>query len=75
MLIKLGKIIKDTREYKEITRAELSEFAFVSEEQIKAIEDNRIVPDFGTALLMFKFLEINVDWGWLRLITEIANFE
>ena len=75
MLIRLGEIIKDAREYKEITRAELAEYAFVSEEQIEEIEENRIVPDFNTALLICHFLDIEVDWGWLRLITEIVNFE
>ena len=52
MLIKFGEMIKDAREYKEITRAELAEYACVSVEQIEAIEENRIVPDFDTAFLI-----------------------
>ena len=68
----LGEIIKDAREYKEITRAELADYAFVSEEQI---EENNSIPDFDTALLICHFLDIEVDWGWLRLITDITNFE
>jgi len=34
MHIRLGEIIKDAREYKEITRAEVADYAFVSEELI-----------------------------------------
>ena len=30
---------------------------------------------FDTVLLICHFLDIEVDWGWLRLITEIVNFE
>jgi len=75
MLIRLGKTIKDTREYKEITRAELAKYAFVSEKQVVQFEEGRTIPDFDTALLICHFLDIEVDWGWLRLITEIANFE
>ena len=74
MHIKLGEIIKDAREYKEITRAELAEFAFVSEEKIIEFEEGHTIPDFDTALLICHFLDIEVDWGFLRLITEIANF-
>ena len=37
MLIRLGEIMKDAREYKEITRAELAKYAGVSEEQITFI--------------------------------------
>ena len=73
MFIRLGEIIKDAREYKEITRAELADFAFVSEEQIEAIEQNHTIPDFDTALLICYFLDINVDWGLPRLITEIST--
>ena len=75
MHIRLGAIIKDAREYKEITRAELADYAFVSEEKIVEIEENHIVPDFNTASLIYHFFDIKVDWSWLRLITEIANFE
>jgi transcriptional regulator with XRE-family HTH domain len=74
MLIRLSEIIKDAREYKEITRAELAEYAGVSEELIAEIENDHTVPDFDTALLICHFLDIKVDWGWLRLITKIANF-
>ena len=74
MLIRLGEIIKDAREYKEITRAELADYAGVSESQIEEIEENRNITDFDTALLICHYLDIEVDWGWLRLITEIANF-
>ena len=74
MPIRLGEIIKDTREYKEITRAELAEYAGVSEELIAEIENDHTVPDFDTSLLIHHFLDIKVDWGWLRLITKIANF-
>ena len=63
MLIRLGEIIKDSREYKEITRAELAEYAFVSEEKIEEIEKNHTIPDFNTALLICHFLDIEVDWG------------
>ncbi len=72
MLIRLGEIIKDAKEYKESTRAELVDYAGVSEEKIV---ENRTIPDFYTALLICHFLNIEVDWSWLRLITEIANFE
>jgi DNA-binding XRE family transcriptional regulator len=75
MQLRLSEIIKDAREYKEITRAELTEYADVSVEKIEEIEDNLIVPDFNTASLICHFLDIEVDWGWLRLFTEIANFE
>ena len=75
MHVRLGEIIKDTREYKEITQTELAEYAFVSEEQIEEIEEGCTVPDFDTALLICHFLDIEVDWGWLRLITEIANLQ
>ena len=34
MLIRLGEIIKDAREYKEITQSELADYAGVSEEQV-----------------------------------------
>jgi transcriptional regulator with XRE-family HTH domain len=74
MHIKLGEIIKDAREYKEITGGELAEYVGVSEEQDEEIEENHIVPDFDTVLLICHFLDIEVDWGWLKLITEIANF-
>jgi len=74
MLIRFAEIIKDTREYKEITRAELAEIAFVTEAQIEEFEKSHTVPDFDTALLICSFLDIEVDWGWLRLITEISNF-
>ena len=74
MLIRLGEIIKDAREYKEITRTELAEFAGVSEEVIEEIEEDNTAPDFDTTLLICHFFDIEVDWGWLRLITEIANF-
>jgi len=63
MLIRLGEIIKDAREYKEITRAELADYAGVSEGQIEEIEENHTVPDFDTALLIYHFLDIEVDWG------------
>ena len=75
MFIRLREVIKDAREYKEITGAELAEYAGVSEEQIVQFEECRIVPDFDTALVICHFLDVEVDWGWLRLITEIANFE
>jgi len=47
MLIKLGEIIKDAREYKEITRAELAEYAGVSEEKVEETEENLTIPDFN----------------------------
>ena len=75
MQLKLGEIIKDAREYKEITRAELAEYAFVSKEQIVQFEEGQTIPDFDTSLLISHFLDIDVDWSWLRLITEVANFE
>ena len=74
MLLRLGEMIKDAKEYKEITRAELSEYAFLSEERIVQVEEGHSIPDFHTALLLCHFLDIEVDRGWLRLITEIANF-
>jgi hypothetical protein len=40
MLIRLGEIIKDSREYKEIKRAELAGYAFVSEEQIEEFKED-----------------------------------
>ena len=52
MLIRLGKIIQEEREYKEVTRAELAEYAGVSEEQIEEFEENRIVPNFDAAFLI-----------------------
>ena len=74
MHLRLGEIIKDARQYKEFTRAELAEYAGVSEEQIAEFEEGRTIPDFDTALLICQFLDIDVDWSWLRLITEVANF-
>jgi len=38
MFVRLGEMIKDAREYKEITRAELAEYAFISEEQIEGFD-------------------------------------
>ena len=61
MFVRLGEIIKDASEYKEIARAELAEFAFVSEEQIEEIEECRTVPDFNTVLLICHYLEIEFD--------------
>lgn len=55
MLIRLGEIIKDAREYKEITRAEIADYAFVSEEKIV---ENRTIPDFDTTLQMFLFVNV-----------------
>jgi DNA-binding XRE family transcriptional regulator len=75
MIYKLGEIIKEAREYKEITRADLAEFAGVSEEKIEEIDANTTIPNFDTAFLIVRFLEIDVDWRWLRLITDIANDE
>ena len=72
MLIKLGEIIEDAREYKDITRAELAKYAGVSVKKVEDIEENRIVPDFDAALLICHFLDIEVDWSWLRLVIEIA---
>ena len=46
-----------------------------SEEQIEEIEENHSVLDFDTTLLICHFLDIEVNWGWLRLNTEIANIE
>ena len=43
MLIRLGEIIQDAREYKEVTRAELDEYAGVSEELIEKIEEDHTI--------------------------------
>ena len=43
MLIRLGEIIQDAREYKEVTRAELAEYAGVSEELIEKIEEDHTI--------------------------------
>ena len=48
MFIGLGKIIKDAREYKKITRAALAECAGVSAEKIEEIEKNHFIPEFDT---------------------------
>ena len=61
MHLRLGEIIKDARQYKEFTQAELANFAFVTEEQIAELEGGRTVPDFDTALLICHFLDIDVD--------------
>ena len=53
MLVRLGEIIKDTREYKEITRAELADYADVSGEQIEEMEENYTIPNFDTACCCF----------------------
>ena len=53
MLIRLGEIIKDAREYTEVTRAELAEYAFISEEQIEEIEEDHTVPNFDTTCCCF----------------------
>lgn len=58
MSIRLGEIIKDAREYKEITQAELADYAFVSEEKITEFEDNITTPDFDTTLQMFLFINV-----------------
>ena len=42
MLIRLGEIIKDAREQKEITRAQLADYAGVSEERIEEISKDTI---------------------------------
>ena len=63
MLNRLGEIIKNAREYKEITRAELADYAVIPKEKIEEIEVARIVPDFNTASLICHFLDIKVDWG------------
>ena len=73
MISRLGEIIKDTREYKEFTRAELAEFAGVTEETIAEIEEDIIIPGFDTAFLIIKFLDIKIDLGCLRLITDIGS--
>ena len=65
-------MIKDAREYKELTRAELADFVGLSEEMIEEIENNTTLPDFDTAYLIVQFLGIDVDLGWLRMITENA---
>ena len=72
MHIKIGKIIKDAREYKEITRADRAEYAFVTEEQIEEYEEGKMIPDFDAALLICHFLDNKMDWDRLRLISEIA---
>ena len=73
MIRRLGEIIKEAREYKEFTRVELAEFACVTEETITEIEEDIIIPDFDTAFLITKFLDIKIDLGWLRLITDIGS--
>jgi transcriptional regulator with XRE-family HTH domain len=75
MISNLGKIIKEAKELKEIMSADLEEFTGVSEEKIEEIEANTSIPNFDTAFLIVRFLEIDVDWRWLRLITDIANDE
>ena len=57
-----------------LARAELADYTGVSEELIEEFEENLIIPDYDSALLMYYYLDIEVDWGWLRFITEIANF-
>ena len=59
--------MKDARQYKEFTRAELAKYAFVSEEHVEEFEESRAVPGFDTTLLICHFLDIEVDWSWLRL--------
>ena len=39
MLIRLGEIIEDAREYREITRAELADYAGISMEVVEEIEE------------------------------------
>lgn len=73
MTIVLGELIKEARENKEITRAELAEIAGVSEETLTEIEDGEIMPDFDTALLLVSFLGLKVDIGWLLLIADIET--
>jgi transcriptional regulator with XRE-family HTH domain len=63
-------MIKDAREYKKLTRAELADFVGLSEKMIGEIENNTTLPDFDTAFLIVQFLGIDVDLGWLRIITE-----
>jgi transcriptional regulator with XRE-family HTH domain len=48
MQTNIGEIIKDAREYKELTRAELMDFVGLSEEMIEEIENNTTLPDFDT---------------------------
>jgi transcriptional regulator with XRE-family HTH domain len=61
MLVRLGEIIKDSGEYTEATRAELTDYAGVSEELIEEFEEGRAVPDFNTVQLICHFLDIEVD--------------
>jgi transcriptional regulator with XRE-family HTH domain len=68
MQTKICEMIKDAREYKELTRAELADFVGLSEEMIEEIENNTTLPDFDTAYLIVQFLGIDVDLGWLRPI-------
>jgi transcriptional regulator with XRE-family HTH domain len=68
MQTKICEMIKDAREYKEISRAELADFVGLSEEMIEEIENNTTLPDFDTAYLIVQFLGIDVDLGWLRPI-------
>jgi transcriptional regulator with XRE-family HTH domain len=63
MLIRIGEIIKDAREYKEITRAELADYAGVSEKLIEEIEEDRTVPDFDTVFLIVRFVDIDAGIG------------
>ena len=70
--MKLGEIIKDARERKEILRTELAEFAGVSEDYIIEIENNERLPDFDTALLITGFLGLEIDLTWLKIIDDVG---
>ena len=68
----LGEIIKDARVRKEILRAELAEFAGISENYIIDIENNDKLPDFDTALLIKGFLNLKIDLTWLKIIDDVG---
>lgn len=74
MLIRLGEIIQDAREYKEITRANVAEYVGVSEEIIKEFEENRTVPEFDNASLIFHFFDTKMDWDRLWGLATLHRY-
>ena len=43
------------------------------EEMIERIEKGTTPPDFDTVYFIVQFLGIEIDLGWLRLITDITH--
>lgn len=68
----LGEIIKDARERKEILWTELAMYAGISKDYIIKIENNDRLPDFNTALLIKRFLGLDIDLAWVQVFDDVG---